>query len=321
MRKLLKIFCLAGLVLVLAGGAVFGVGMIFAKGDLKALSHLKSVEYTYAESAENPIESIEIDYDCDADIYVDFSDTAEKVSVQYAGLQTKRNKPASKLTLSDANGALKIVERTKLVGKLNGFSFATQTKVVVTLPSDRTYSLVLDMDTGDITLKGNANVKNLRLSTDTGDIDTENAVITCEGGMEIDVDTGDVELGTFTTKSLIIESDTGDINLKNGTASEKIELSTDTGDMEIEGLLTAKEIVIETDTGDCETDGGCLDADVIRLEADTGDIEVNLAGLQSDYAIYVDKDTGECNVSSQEGGERKLFIETDTGDIYVSFAE
>lgn len=320
MRKLLKIFCLAGLVLVLAGGAVFGVGMIFAKGDLKALSYLKSVEYTYAEKTDNLITSVYIDYEAPADIHVEFSDAAESVSVQYGELRTKRNKLASKLTLSDTDGKLRIVEDTKLVGKLTPFHFS-KIKIFVTLPADRTYDLTLDGNTGDIDFKGNGKLNNLILSTDTGDIDTENAVITCEGGMEIDVDTGDVELGTFTTKSLNIESDTGDINLKDGTASEKIELSTDTGDMEIEGLLTAKEIVIETDTGDCETDGGCLDADVIRLEADTGDIEVNLAGLQSDYAIYVDKDTGKCNVSSQEGGERKLFIETDTGDIYVSFAE
>lgn len=320
MRKLFKIFCIVGLILILAGGTLFGVGLLIAKGDIKALSHLKAAEYTYNEKAENPITSVYIDYDCSADMYVDFSDTAETVSVQYVGLQTKKNKPASKLTVSDTNGELKIIERTKFVGEFYTFNFL-KTKVLVTLPSNRTYSLVLDADTGDINLKGTGNFSYLNLSTDTGDIDTENAVITCEGGMEIDVDTGDIELGTFTTKSLNIESDTGDINLKNGTASEKIELSTDTGDMEIEGLLTAKEIVIETDTGDCETDGGCLDADVIRLEADTGDIEVNLAGLQSDYAIYVDKDTGECNVSSQEGGNRKLFVEVDTGDIYVTFTE
>ena len=320
MKKLFKIFCIVGLSLFLAGGAIFGVGLIFAKGDLKALSHLKSVEYTYAEKTDNLITSVYIDYEAPADIHVEFSDAAESVSVQYGELRTKRNKIASKLTLSDTDGKLRIVEDTKLVGKLTPFHFS-KIKIFVTLPADRTYNLVLDGNTGDIDFKGNGKLNNLILSTDTGDIDTERAEINCLGKMNLETDTGDIELGKFTANAVEIETDTGDISLQDGVVNERMELSVDTGEIEIEGRLSAREIVVETDTGDVKTEHGVLDATIIRLEADTGDIQVMLTGNKSSYAIYVEKDTGKCNVSSQAGGEKQLFIETDTGDIHVAFAE
>ena len=320
MKKLFKIFCIVGLSLFLAGGAIFGVGFIFAKGDLKALSHLKGEEYAYTETAENPIESIYIRYDSSASIAVTFSDTADSVSVEYVGLKTKKDKPASEITLSDTNGELRIVEKTKLVGKFSTFNFL-KLKVKVTLPADRTYDLTLDGTTGDIDLKGNGKLNNLILSTDTGDIDTERAEINCLGKMNLETDTGDIELGMFTADSLEMETDTGDISLQDGTVKGKIDVNVDSGEIEIEGRLSAQEIVIETDTGDVETERGVLDAMIIRLEADTGDIEVMLTGNKSNYTIYVEKDTGKCNVSSQAGGEKQLFIETDTGDIHVTFAE
>ncbi len=319
MRKLFKMLCIVGVSLLLAGGLVFGVGMIVAKGDISALSHLKSKGYSYEETAENPIESVYVDYDSLADIRVEFSETAENVGVEYAGLQTKKNKPASKLSFSDSNGELRIVERTKFVGNFNGFFGSVELKVKITLPTTRAFALVLKTDTGNVRLTGNGNLTALKLSCDTGDISTDNAVLNCSGGMELETDTGDIKLGQFTAKTCKIDVDTGDVRLKNGTVGEKITIGADTGDVEVAGVLQAEEIAIETDTGDFNMKKGLLNASVIRLQADTGDINAKLAGAKSDYAIYVSKDTGKSNVNSQEGGDRKLFVETDAGDIRVTF--
>ena len=64
-----------------------------------------------------------------------------------------------------------------------------------------------------------------------------------------------------------------------------------------------------------------MNANVISLETDTGDISVTLFGKKAGYSIYVNTDTGDSNVTSEAGGEKTLKIDTDTGDVNVYFQE
>ena len=318
MKRIWKILCVVSLILLLSGGAIFGVGILVAKGDIKSLSHLKSVQETYTETANNEITSVAVDYN-DADVKVIFSETAEKVTLSYPRLLTKKNQPASEIYLSDTNGKLQIRERILWRKTWLNWNF-TDMELVLTLPAARSYALSIETDNGDINLTGaSSNLTSLRLSTDNGDIETKGVNIVCSGNIDVESDNGDIELGKFSAVNVTAEIDNGDIELSGGNASGKIELSSDNGEIEIKGALVANTISVETDNGGVYAMNGILDAQRVAIETDNGNVKIRLIGEQSDYSIYVRTDNGKSNVRSQAGGDRNLSLDSDNGDIFVSF--
>lgn len=79
---------------------------------------------------------------------------------------------------------------------------------------------------------------------------------------------------------------------------------------------------IGTETGDIRIEEGCvLDAELLTLKTDVGDIRVNgaLAGSRADYTFFITADVGSSNVPSGGSGARQLTASTDTGDITLRF--
>ena len=319
MKKWLKVLLIVSLFLFCAGSILFGFGMISVKGDVSKFSHLKVVNASYAEQAENPVSSIRITHSAPADVKIIFSDAATAVTMEYGRVYTKKGAAASYFSLTDENGELRMDVRSK-PSKSWIVGYQKDPKITLTLPSAREYGIFVKTSTGDIKLTGEGKISTLTLTTNTGDISTEKATLTANE-MRFEVDTGDVKIGRFTANTLNAEADTGDITLFGGEAAAKIQVDTDTGDVRIKGALTASEIRVNTDTGDCKMKEGVLNANVISLETDTGDISVTLFGKKADYSIYVNTDTGDSNVTSEAGGEKTLKIDTDTGDVNVYFQE
>ncbi len=324
MKKILKRLCVFSGIFIFVGAVVFGVGFAGAKFKFKSLSHLTTQAYAYTETTETEIDKVTIAYQSNASIHVIFSDTADKISVSYERVVTKNGKSAGTVTLTDADGHLKINETRSWREKFRALAWSSafsEVNVDVTLPADRTYDLAIYTNTGDVSFEGAVcHLTSLQMIGDTADMYLQNTDIVCSGDVKLETDTGDIKIGGLTAKNVRVETDTGDVEIKGDLFAETLQMECDTGDCEIFGNLTAKSVRIETDTGDVEMKGNAiLDSEIIVIETDTGDVVVKLAGSLLDYSIYVSVDTGKCNVSSLEAGARKLTITVDTGDVYVSF--
>lgn len=319
MKKRMKLCLIVSLVLFCTGSILFGFGMIGVKGDVAHFSPLKVVQTTYTENAENPVSSVRITHRPSADVKIAFSDSATAVTMEYGRLYTKKNEAASYFSLTDENGELRLDVREK-TGKTWLATFSDSPKITLTLPSSREYAISVKTTTGNIDFEGTGTLSTLSLETDTGNVSTQNAVLTASE-MRFRSDTGNVKIGVFTAHTLLAEADTGNITVSGGNATGTVRLETDTGDVTVKGELVAAEIQMDTDTGNCKTKGGVLTADAIALETDTGDVSVTLSGKQSDYSIYVNTDTGKSNIGSQAGGAKTLKIDLETGDIAVYFQE
>lgn len=152
-------------------------------------------------------------------------------------------------------------------------------------------SVVIDTDTGNITLEG-GQIQYLQIETQTGNIRIGRTAFAIEA--DLNTDTGDVHMDEVTTHALLIVTHTGDISLENTVADGLLAIKTNTGDIEF-NRFDAATLAIETITGDVT--GTLLSPKMFLTHTNTGDVSVP---------------------QSYQGGICE--ITTDTGDIELSFA-
>jgi DUF4097 and DUF4098 domain-containing protein YvlB len=117
-----------------------------------------------------------------------------------------------------------------------------------------------------------------------------------------------------------IQTDTGTINLSDIQA-DHLTVHTDTGSIHV-GHFQGKDIHLETDTGPIEVEKGEGD---IRFKTDTGSIR---AGLQHiGHSIDMETDTGSIQVdhvdgadTTQTGSQSLIHLKTNTGSIKLKFS-
>jgi hypothetical protein len=317
-KKILIILLIVFGGLTLLGGIVFTIGFAAAGWSFSAFNTVNYEEAIYTETQE--ITGISLEYDT-TDIQVYFDETATQVRVEYADKYTKSGKLLLKTYIKEENGKLIIKqERTRPVYMESYVGDAPATTLY--LPANRAYTFNIETDTGDIFFHGNATLNHLELETDTGTINLNNCTLTCNGAMDVSVNTGDVFLGNFTAKSLELESDTGDISFKGkGFVESNVEIETSTGDVDFSNLA-GNSLRLETDTGDIESrKNTVLDFKSLHIQTSTGDVEIHLAGNESDYHVETITSTGDRYPQNHPAstGDRRLFIKTSTGDILGKF--
>lgn len=210
--------------------------------------------------------------------------------------------------------------------KLSLFSFASP-KLTVYLPEREYASLVIDDDTGNITIPNDFTFGSIRITAGTGDVDcgastpgqtgietstgdirmqgvsagelalsvstgrVELASVACAGELRVTVSTGKAALTDVACRSLVSGGSTGDLTLEDVVAAERISIRRSTGDVDFV-RCDAAELDIQTDTGDVT--GSLLTEKVFLTKTDTGRVRVpeTTAG-------------GPCRIT------------TDTGDISV----
>lgn len=313
MRKFLKICCITGLCLLLAGGLCFVIGWGATGFQLSALSNVKVEMFHYVETENANIQTINIDYDV-SDVEVVFGD---QLKIDYPKRYKKNGKLLSDVTIKEdkETGELTIKERSRFTISIVNFSDETLT---LTLPQDRMFTLNIKTDTGDVYLPSGGKYESLKIETDTGDISVQKS--DCALGLDVEVETGDVKISEFTGKYITVETDTGDVSVNHCTVLEKISLETDTGAIKTSGTVKTTDFFIEVSTGDVRLKD-VLDADTVFIKTNTGDVSAVLKGKQSHYKISVDTNTGDCNIGNTSEGDRRLTIDTNTGDVKIQFVE
>lgn len=319
MKKSLSRLVKIGLVLTLLGGIIFVAAFAASDFNFEKMSGIVTTTETYTESDGFTANKLVLDFDT-TDIKLNFDENATKISIQYNKKSTKRGDTLSYVTPSERDGTITLVETKNWKENLFLWDFKTHI-VTVTIPKERVLELVIETDTGDVTITGTGTLNGAEISTDTGDVYATRATLISTKAIKLEADTGDVKLKNLTAAGLDIETDTGDITLTDVTVSDSIILSADTGDLEIKGSLNARYLEIETDTGEFDADEAVINAEIISIKTDTGDITARIAGKLTDYEVKAKTRTGDSNITNQAGGARKLTLISSTGDIEIFFTE
>ena len=234
--------------------------------------------------------------------------------------------------VSVENGVLRISSKDHRNWTDHLLSFGTQSvSVTVCLPSAEYGALVIDSNTGDITVPAFPVFETLQITTDTGDVSCEAsvsgpaAVKTNTGGiraekirteqLSLSVTTGDIFAEDMACKNeLSVSVDTGRTELKNAACGSFVSTGS-TGDLDLENVLVKKTLSVSRDTGEVRFDA--CDAGELTVRTSTGDVEGTLC---SEKEFLVETSTGDVDVPETTSGG-KCSITTSTGDIRIRISE
>ena len=289
-------------------------------------------------------------YGGDMDVFVS-SENVDKVQVTVWENKGWLEGDESNLTLTETgNGVLDI--KYKHDGPLDfsattwSFGRTTQpTGIWITLPQD--YSGALDFENGsgylEITGVGTSQPVPLTAKTGSGDmyiatcalstlkVDTGSGYIalrdsTAQGAAELKAGSGDISIADIQAGTLSCETGSGSLGLERVKAAEGISVAAGSGNAWLYRAI-GKTLTVTTQSGDQDLDQ--VDADDIRLSANSGEIRIEAPGAYDDWKLDLETQSGDCIVTDETGeergrhhtdtGNRSLTVSTGSGDILVDF--
>ena len=315
MKGLIAIPIVVGSLLLIGGGALFGVAVYKSSKN----STIETKEYN--EEDLGAFNKFDIDLTI-ADLEFKKGDAA-KVVVD----ETKYD--VHDVNVVDNTLTIKGKDTRKWYEHVFNWNWFDKVKVTVYMPEGDYDSLNAKSSTGDIVVPADFTFASFEVKASTGNV-TSKAKVT--NNVDIKVSTGNVSLESVTTKNITVNSSTGSINLRNDTVSEKISIDSDTGNIKLDNV-TCNDYYSHSDTGDVnfvntnvtnkvEIKNGigyvkfvASDADTLDIKTSTGDVNLE---LNTPKIVQADTKTGRKNVPvSVTGGLCE--IKTSTGDIKVSF--
>lgn len=176
-------------------------------------------------------------------------------------------------------------------------------------------ALIIDSNTGNITVDKSFLFESTKIDMDTGNI---RYAASTTGSTEIETDTGYIEISGITTQSIKLTTDTGNIQLKDTAAGGTIEIETDTGRIQLKNAIAAGAVEIKTDTGNTVLEA--ITAKSLRVEGDTA--KHTLKDLNVENGISLKNSTG--NIQIRNAKADTLSVSVSTGDVNITdgiFAE
>lgn len=168
-----------------------------------------------------------------------------------------------------------------------GISFQSA-KITVYLPETVLDTVYIDTQVGHVDIPQVFSVKNLEISTKTGNAVSYAAVsdslrihtatgsvwigsVDAEGVVDVETDTGGISMENVRCEQLSAKCDTGYISLKNVIASGRMQIENVTGSVELKGVDAAS-IFVKTSTG--SVTGTVLSEKIFTAQSSTGSISV-----------------------------------------------
>ena len=315
MKGLIAIPIVIGSLLLIGGGALFGVAAYKSSKN----NTVETKEYKELESFNK--------FDIDLTIAdLEFVKSAEiKVVVQ----ETKYDVH----TVSVAENTLKVKgqDTRKWYEHLFNWNWFEKVKVTVYMPEGAYEDLKVVSATGNVTVPSDFSFASFNTAVSTGNVTSKAnvtddvTVVSATGGinfegvaankMELRASTGDIKLKDVAiTEEIKIKTSTGDFNLENVTC-KSYESSSPTGDVNFKNVKVTNKITIKNDTGHVKMIAS--DAEELDIKTSTG--YVNLELLTSKI-VQADTSTGRKNVPTDSVAGGLCKIKTSTGDIAVKFA-
>lgn len=338
-KTFIKVFAVLGSLLLVAGIAVFIIGMTTADWDFTMLNTVRYTQKSY--EAEGEITSLRVEYS-DASISVEYSETAKTVHIDYPVRLNERDEEVSQIQISEKDGTLSLVEHVEWEKNLFQWSLGNSPAVRVVLPAGQNIALDLYTQNGSISLNADGEaLPSLSLRSDNGSISASGTLtvagdatfstsngsvgvsgVAAAGDLTLRTSNGSVRAENIFADSLEARSSNGSLRLADIAAADSLTAKTNNGAVELCGEITAKTLRANTVNGAIAMKDGLITADEISLSSTNGAITATnscFAGAQSDYTVQVSTGLGESNVSDSAGGSRKLTLSTGTGDIRIFF--
>ena len=311
-----KTMLIVAAVLTVLGLALFAGAFAASGWDLTKLSTGKTVTNTYTPN--ETFRDIEIRTD-EADIMVI---PTEDGSCTVTCMERERERH----TVTVEDGTLKITAEPRK-GQVHFGLFLSSPIVWVALPADTYRALLIETDTGMVSIPLEVSFETVGINADTGFV-IFNA--SASGPVKIHTDTGDISVENIHAGALDLSASTGTIRVTDADCDGDLTASVSTGRTELTdvtcaslvstggtGSITLKDVVaagsmtIDRDTGDVRFDNS--DAAAITVKTDTGDVT---GTLRTEKVFITKTDTGSVRVPDTDTGGR-CEITTDTGDIRI----
>lgn len=338
-RTFIKIFVILGLILLVAGVAVFVGGMTAGGWDFSLLNTVRYEQRTY--TAEGGVTSVHIEYS-NAAISVEYSETAETVHIDYPVRLNERGEETAQIKITEKDGALTVIEHVDWEKNLFQWSLGNSPAVRVVLPAGQNIALDLYTQNGSVSLNADGEaLPSLSLHSNNGSISVSGTLTVAEdaafqtdngsvnvsgvsaaGDLTLRISNGSMRAENISADSLEARSSNGSLRLTDIAAADSLTAKTNNGAIELLGDITAKMLTVSASAGDIAMHDGMIDAQEIAMTTELGSIEAEgsaFAGAQSDYTVLVSTGLGDSNISDSVGGNRKLTLSTGTGDIRVYF--
>lgn len=338
-RTFIKIFVILGLILLVAGVAVFVGGMTAGGWDFSILNTVRYTQKSY--DAEGAVTSVHIEYS-NAAISVEYSETAETVHIDYPVRLNERGEETAQIKITEKDGALTVIEHVDWEKNLFQWSLGNSPAVRVVLPAGQNIALDLYTQNGSVSLNADGEaLPSLDLRSNNGSISVSGTLTIAEdaafqtdngsvnvsgvsaaGDLTLRTSNGSMRAENISAANMQAKTSSGSMTLKDISATDALTAEAGAGEIELLGDITAKMLTASASAGDIAMHDGMIDAQEIAMTTELGSIEAEgsaFAGAQSDYTVLVSTGLGESNVSDSVGGNRKLTLSTSTGDIRVYF--
>lgn len=338
-RTFIKIFVILGLILLVAGVAVFVGGMTAGGWDFSILNTVRYTQKSY--DAEGAVTSVHIEYS-DASIYVEYSETAERVHIDYPVRLNERDEESAQIEITEEGGTLAVIEHVDWEKNLFQWSLGNSPAVRIVLPAGQNIALDLYTQNGSVSLNADGEaLPSLSLRSNNGSISVSGTLTVAEdaafqtdngsvkvsgvsaaGDLTLRTSNGSMRAENISADSLEARSSNGSLRLADIAAADSLTAKTAHGSVELFGNVTAKMLTASTSAGDIAMRDGMIDAQEIAMTTELGSIEAEgsaFAGAQSDYTVLVSTGLGDSNISDSVGGSRKLTLSTNLGDIRIFF--
>ena len=314
MKGIIVVPILLGSVLLLAGGAVFGIAVYKNSKN----STVETKEYTELETFNK--------FDIDLTIAdLEFKTGDQKVVVD----ETKYDVH----TVESKDGILRIKGESnrKWYENVFNWNWFDRVKVTVYMPAGSYEDLDVKTNTGNVVIPSDYTFTSLTVEVDTGKVSNK-ADVTED--IKVKTSTGDITMEGVEAKNMECKVNTGDVKMKNVTLSGDFEANTSTGDIKCENMqcanytsksstgyvefkdvLVSQHVDIKNGTGHVKFVDS--DAETLYIKTSTGDIRLQLL---SSKICQVKKSTGTPHYpTSTTGGLCE--VETSTGAVNISWAE
>ncbi len=338
-RTFIKIFVILGLILLVAGVAVFVGGMTAGGWDFSILNTVRYTQKSY--DAEGAVTSVHIEYS-NAAIAVEYSETAETVHIDYPVRLNERDEESAQIEITEEGGTLAVIEHVDWEKNLFQWSLGNSPAVRVVLPAGQNIALDLYTQNGSVSLNADGEaLPSLDLRSNNGSISVSGTLTVAEdaafqtdngsvnvsgvsaaGDLTLRTSNGSMRAENISAANMQAKTSSGSMTLKDISAADALTAEAGAGEIELLGDITAKMLTVSTSAGDIAMHDGMIDAQEIAMTTELGSIEAEgsaFAGAQSDYTVLVSTGLGDSNISDSVGGNRKLTLSTGTGDIRVYF--
>ncbi|MBE6810436.1 MAG: DUF4097 domain-containing protein [Ruminococcaceae bacterium] len=297
MKKSKIVWIIIAVSLIVLGALISTVSLAEMSFDFNNLNTQKYIsnEHIFAEDFTN----IKIDVDTSNIEFV----RSENNDCMIVSIDTEKTRHI--ITVENGTLMISLEDSRKWYDYIGVFTMSPS--LTIHLPKDSYDLLNIEASTSDIVIQKDFTFGNVDIETDTGDIQLLSQVFDT---LDITTDTGDVKIQDITAQNITLETDTGETYLTNVNCNSLVS-NGNTGDIKLTDVIAAKDFNIKRSTGDIRF--VACDAGEIFITTDTGDVS---GTLLTDKVFICKTDTGDIDVPKTTNGG-KCEITTDTGDIEI----